>query len=62
MFTVFVFGFFLCQYVAHPVLSHVEFDLFFVVNSPLSFIFDNTAYSGQEAIFSKVVPQIGETM
>ena len=23
MFSVFVFGFFLCQYVAHPVLSHV---------------------------------------
>ncbi|CAI8030834.1 Lysosomal-trafficking regulator [Geodia barretti] len=28
--------------------------------SPLSFIFDNTAYSGTEGIFNKVVPQKGE--
>lgn len=32
------------------------------VTTPLSFIFDNTAYSGQEGIFNKVVPQKGEHM
>lgn len=30
--------------------------------APLSFIFDNTAYSGTEGIFNKVVPQRGEDM
>ena len=32
------------------------------VSSPLSFIFESTAYSGQEGIFNKVVPQRGEIM